>query len=69
MDQILTFLSGFNIQNILSLGLIVWYFNRDLKSAIENLDKDVREMNTRISRIEGTIYGKDIYKHIDEKKS
>lgn len=65
MEQVFSFLREFNLQNILSLGLIVWYFTRDLKSSIDNLDKDVRAMNTRIGRLEGTVYGKDIYKHID----
>jgi len=65
MDQIYSFLKEFNLQNILSLSLIVWYFTRDLKVSIDTLDKDVRAMNTRIGRLEGTVYGKDVYKHID----
>jgi hypothetical protein len=65
MDQILAFLKEFNFQTILSLAIIVWYFTNDikkeLKASIDNLDKDVREMNTRVSRLEGTVYGKDLY--------
>lgn len=68
MEQVFSFLKEFNIQNILSLGLIVWYFTRDLKVSIDTLDKDVRAMNTRIGRLEGTVYGKDVYKHIDSHK-
>lgn len=64
MDQILAFLKEFNIQTILSLALIVWYFTKDIKNSIDNLDKDIREMNTRVSRLEGTVYGKDVYKEI-----
>jgi len=70
MEQVLAFLKEFNIQTILSLGLIVWYFTSDLKKSLEtkidNLDKDVRDMNTRTGRLEGTVYGKDIYKHVDK---
>lgn len=66
MDQIINFLSGFNLQNILSMALIMWYFTRDVKSSIDTLDKDVRVMNTRISRIEGTLYGKDVYTHVNK---
>lgn len=64
MDYIkfLEFLSGFNLQTIIAMIVIVWYFSKDIKLSIDNLDKDVREMNTRVSRIEGTVYGKDLYK-------
>jgi len=69
MDEILAFLKEFNFQTIISLGIIIWYFNRDLKMSIDNLDKDIRQMNTRVSRVEGILFGKDIYKHIDEPKA
>jgi len=66
MTEILEFLKGFNLQTTISMGLIVWYFTnetrKDLGSQIANLDKDIREMNTRISRLEGTVYGANVYK-------
>lgn len=61
MEMILNFFKEFNIQTILSLALIMWYFTRDIKGSIDNLDKDIRDMNTRVSRLEGTVYGKDMY--------
>ena len=60
-DQILNFLNGFNFQTIVSMGVIVWYFSRDIKTSIDNLDKDLQKMNTRVSRLEGTVYGIDLY--------
>lgn len=62
MDQIFDFLKGFNLKTIISLAAMLWYFSRDIKQSIDNLDKDIREMNTRIGRLEGTVYGKDLYK-------
>lgn len=62
MDKVIEFLHGFNFQTILSLFVIVWYFSRDIKSSIDSLDKDIREMNTRVGRIEGTVYGTNLYK-------
>ncbi len=62
MTEILEFLKEFNVQTILSMAVIVWYFTRDLKSQISLLDKDLQAMNTRLSRVEGTVYGKDLYK-------
>ncbi len=65
MDNLLDFLREFNVQTILSMVIIIWYFTRDIKSSIENLDRDLQKMNTRLSRVEGTLYGKDIYDHKD----
>ncbi len=66
MKEIFDFIRDFNIQNILSMFAICWYFSRDVKLSIDNLDKDVRNMNTRVTRLEGTIYGKDIYNKIED---
>ena len=69
MDSLINFLKEFNIQTILSMALIVWYFTRDIKNSLEGkidkLDHDIRDMNTRISRLEGTVYGKKIYVSLD----
>ncbi len=66
MENILNFLKEFNLQTILSMTAIVWYFTRELKGSIDLLDKDIRNMNTRISRLEGSVYGKEIYNKIDK---
>jgi hypothetical protein len=68
LDKVLNFLSEFNLQTIVSMGVIVWYFTRDVKSSVDNLDKDVREMNTRISRLEGSVYGRHVYEQIKDNK-
>lgn len=69
MDEIIKFLNGFNVQTILSTGAIVWYLTSDLKrelgGKIDRIEKDLHEMNTRISRVEGTVYGHEVYKKID----
>jgi len=60
-SELSSFFKEFNLQTIFSMIAIMWYFTRDIKSSIDSLDKDVREMNTRMSRLEGTVYGKDVY--------
>jgi hypothetical protein len=67
MDQVLDFLKAFNIQTIVSLFAIVWYFSRDIKSSIEKVDSDLKMMNTRISRLEGTVYGTKMYEPLEIK--
>ena len=59
INKTIEFLAGFNIQTIISLIGIMWYFSSGIKSSIDNLDKDIRDMNTRTSRLEGTVYGKN----------
>ncbi len=68
MENLLNFLKEFNLQTIISMIVVVWYFSRDVKGSIEKVDSDLKVMNTRISRVEGTIYGKDIYKKLDEEE-
>ena len=59
---VIEFVAGFVIT------LVILYFTRDLKASIDNLDRDLKDMNTRIARLEGTVYGKDIYNTIKENK-
>lgn len=61
MEQLIEFLQGFNIQNILCFVAVIWYFTKDLKAELQSIHHDLNIMNTRISRLEGTVYGKEIY--------
>lgn len=63
-NEVIQFLNGFNMQTIISMWLLMWYFNRDIKASIDKLDEDVREMNSRLCRLEGTVYGEEVYNHI-----
>lgn len=67
VEKILNFASQFNVQTLVGMWVIVWYFTRDLKNSINALDKDLREMNSRTSRLEGTVYGHKVYYHIKNK--
>jgi len=77
MKELTDFLKEFNLQTIISMALIMWYFTRDmkieLKTHIDTLDRDLREMNkelrdmnTRTSRIEGNVYGKEVNQRVKE---
>lgn len=73
MELILQFFKDFSLQNIISMAVIMWYFTRDIKkdmhklaSAMEHMNKEFHRMNTRVSRIEGNVYGKDIYEKVKE---
>ena len=66
MEELLNFIKEFNIQTLISIIIVIWYFTRDIKASIDNVDRDLKAMNTRISRLEGTAYGKDIYNKLED---
>lgn len=83
MDRLIDLLTQFDFQHFISLIVIVWYFTRDIKKSLEekidkldqdlrneihHLDENLKTMNTRISRVEGTVYGKEIYNHLENSK-
>ncbi len=64
MNDVIEFLKTFDFKTVVSLGAIMWYFTRDIKVSIDRLDEDLRKMNSRLSRLEGTVYGKDVYNYV-----
>jgi hypothetical protein len=61
MEELLKFFKEFNIQTIMTVLLGMWYFTRDIKTEIRSIHKDLKGMDTLLSRLEGTTYGKDLY--------
>ena len=51
MDKIFEFVNGFNIQTMVSLVLIVWYFNRHTEQKIEVLASEIRDQARRTDKI------------------
>lgn len=68
MDQVYDFLREFNFQTIISLAIIIKYLNKSIEDKLDKIDEDLKIMNTRISRVEGTVYGKEIYNHLENSK-
>jgi hypothetical protein len=73
MQEFLKFLSDLNWSVILTIIGAFWYLKKDIRKDIEAIHKDIASIhkefkfiNIRLSRVEGTIYGKDIYK-VDKK--
>lgn len=73
MHEIAEFLKGFDFHTLIIVGVAMWWFTRDIKKEIRDIHKDMKEMredmhkefkffNIRLSRVEGSFYGKDIYK-------
>ena len=68
MDIILELITNFNLPNLICMVAVMWYFTRDLKNSVDDLHKDMNRLNERISRLEGTIYGKDYYHYSSTNK-
>ena len=73
VDGLIEAVSSLNWQTVIAIFIVVWYFTRDTKKTTEELLKEVKSihsdlqiMNTRLSRIEGTVYGNQIYKNIEK---
>ena len=49
MEELLNFFKEFNVQTILSMGLIVWYFSRDVRNC---LDSRIDKLELKIGDIE-----------------
>jgi hypothetical protein len=51
MDKLLEFLSGFNLQTILTVVVIAWYFVRDIKSEMKMLEAKIDAQAARTDRL------------------
>jgi hypothetical protein len=51
-----------NVPTILAVIGACWWFTRDIKEEIKSIHKEFKFINIRLSRVEGTLYGIDIYK-------
>ena len=46
MDNVISFLNGFNIQTILAMTAVLWYFTRDIRKEIKKEIEAIRQENT-----------------------
>jgi hypothetical protein len=80
VEHLIDTVSALNWQAVVGIFVVVWFFTRDLRKSIDGLKEgqnillaevksihsDLKVMNTRISRIEGTVYGEKLYKTLGE---
>lgn len=68
-QEVIEFLKGFNLQTLISMFVMLHFMLKGIKEQLQTMNSDMKDMNkefhnmnTRVSHIEGTVYGKDIYK-------
>lgn len=71
MNELVSLLKDLNVPTILTIFAAVWVATRglrsdikDVKEEINDIHKEFKFINIRLSRVEGTFYGKDIYKDV-----
>lgn len=47
MDKLIDFLNGFNVQTILVMIGVLWYFTRELKLGIKQDIEELKQVNTK----------------------
>lgn len=66
MDTFIEVVKYLNLPAVFIVLVGLWFFLRDFKKEIRNdineIHKEFKFINIRLSRVEGTVYGKDIYK-------
>jgi hypothetical protein len=57
MEEIFTFLKGFDLHTIITMVFIGWFFTKDIKkdmdAGFEKIEKSIGEIKERLARIEG----------------
>lgn len=69
IKDLVDLLKDLNVPTLLTIIGAVWWANRGLRSdmkevkeEIKSIHKEFKFINVRVSRLEGSFYGKDIYK-------
>jgi hypothetical protein len=64
LEFMLNTITGMNLHTLAFFVVTIWYFTKDIRSDLKAMKTEMHASNTRLSRVEGTVYGKKMY---DEK--
>jgi hypothetical protein len=70
MNELVDFLKGFNVQQIISMVVIFWFMTKSFREDIKEIKIDIKDMDRRISHLEGAFTSKSccILNHEQDKK-
>lgn len=58
-QELVELVTGLNIQSLAFFLFAMWWFTRNLHKELHDVVQEVRSVNLRVARLEGTVYGKD----------
>lgn len=67
-DELCKLVTGLNIQTLLFFLVASWWYTRNLHKELHDVVQELRSSNIRVARLEGTVYGKAVYKDSDKEK-
>lgn len=65
-DWFLSAVTGLNLHTFSFFVVTVWYFTKDIRADLKEMKNEMHASNTRVSRLEGTVYGKKMYDSKEE---
>lgn len=60
-NDIITAMTGLNLHTLAFFIVTMWWFTKDIRSDVKSMKDELHASNTRVSRIEGTVYGRKLY--------
>ncbi len=60
-NDVMTAMTGLNLHTLVFFIITTWWFTKDIQSDVKAMKDELHASNTRVSRIEGTVYGRKLY--------
>lgn len=67
-QELVELVTGLNIQSVVFFLIAMWWFTRnlhkelrDVRLELHDTNQEIRSVNLRVARMEGTVYGKDFF--------
>ena len=57
--------TGLDIKQCAFIVVAMWWFTKDIKREVHEIKEEMRSINVRVGRLEGTVYGRNFYKEAE----
>lgn len=61
VNDVLSAITGLNLHTLVFFIVTTWWFTKEIKADVKEMKTEMHLANTRVSRLEGTVYGKKMY--------
>lgn len=67
MDNIFEFFKGFDLQQIIMTLAIIWFFTKDIKGELKEINKSLHFLDMRLIKLEGRFEERGYWESRDKK--